>query len=149
MSSMEDYVRRLKKEVKELDKRLTKARGALDHAVRDLEENAPSLEMVTAVFRSKEPAPDDRPYRYMGNQEAVLQYLMGVTEPKTTPEIGRALTDGGLPSKAKKFNGAVFSALKRLRNSGHVISSGKRRATRWEAVSKPETPASPKGETGA
>ena len=146
-SSMEDYVRRLKKEVKELDKRRTEARCALDHVVRDMEESAPSHE-VTTVRRS-EPEPDDRPYRYMGNQEAILQYLMGVTEPKTTPEIGRALKDGGLPSEAKNFNGAVFSALKRLRNSGHVTSSGKRRATRWEAVSKPETPASPKGETGA
>ena len=147
MSSMEDYVRRLKKEVKELDKKLTGARHALDHAVKDMGENAPAPEVTTA--RRSDPAPDDRPYRHMGNQEAVLQYLMGITEPKTTPEIGRALKDGGLPSEAKKLNSAVFSALKRLRNSGHVTSSGKRRATRWEAVSKPETPASPKGETGA
>lgn len=57
----------------------------------------------------------------MGVAEAAKKYLAVVKEPKTVPEIAKALQAHGIKTVSKNFTATVFSALDRCATSGEMV----------------------------
>jgi hypothetical protein len=53
--------------------------------------------------------------------DATKHYLSTAKEPKSAPEIAKALQDHGIKTVSKNFNVIVFSTLTRLETSGEIV----------------------------
>ena len=97
---------------------------------------------------------------------AVVLYLSSVRQKQSVRQVAAALKEGGLESKAKKFEGAVNTALNRLKDSGKVLrfpdgwalashypahirasAHPNHKATRTEPAGQAESTEQPRGES--
>lgn len=115
ISQNEEAIRRLREENEQLRRDV----AALD---------APPLAHDAAESNGEEP---ERPYGFLGPQEAVLQFLRDNPGPHTTASIRSAVIAGGMKTESKNPHAIVYTALKRQAKGGIIkkMSGG-----RWKAI---------------